>query len=101
MAELNAAGIEVVGVSYDRPTKLASFARSRKITFPLLSDKSSKTIDAYRLRNLEARGRMEGIPHPGTVIVDAEGIIRAKLFHGGYKNRHGPDEILAAARTIN
>ena len=91
----------MVGVSYDRPSELASFARSKGITFPLLSDEGSQTIDAYRLRNLEARGRTEGIPHPGTVIVDREGVIRAKLFHGGYKVRHGTDDILAAVAALD
>ena len=61
----------------------------------------SKTIDAYQLRNLEASGRTEGIPHPGTVIVDSKGIIRAKLFHGGYKVRHEARDILEAAASID
>jgi len=87
-------------VSYDPESKLRSFARSRDITFPLLSDPDSRTIDAYRLRNLEAKGRTEGIPHPGTLIVDAKGTIRAKLFHGGYKQRHDADDILKAAAAL-
>lgn len=88
-------------MSYDDTAKLARFAKSRDITFALLSDAGSKTIDAYRLRNLEARGRTAGIPHPGTVIVDADGVIRAKLFHGGYKARHDADDILAAVAALD
>lgn len=91
----------MVGISYDRPSTLASFAKQRDITFPLLSDTGSKTIDAYQLRNFHAKGRTEGIPHPGIVIVDREGVIRAKLFHGGYKVRHGPDDIRAAVSALD
>ena len=41
-----------------------------------------------------------GIPYPGTFILDRSGVIRAKLFHEGYKERHVSEQILEAAKTI-
>jgi peroxiredoxin len=71
------------------------------VTFPLLSDTDSRTIDAYAVRNLDVAGkRIDGIPHPGTFIVDREGVIRAKLFHEGYKERHAAKQIIEAARSL-
>lgn len=87
-------------MSYDDPGVLSRFAAKRGIAYPLLSDPGSRTIDAYGIRNREARGRFDGIPHPGTVIVDAQGVIRAKLFYDGYKKRHQAADILGAARAI-
>ena len=43
LAELNGAGIDVVGISPDKPEKLAKFRDAEKLTFPLLSD-ADKTV---------------------------------------------------------
>jgi peroxiredoxin len=44
---------------------------------------------------------MDGIPYPGTFIIDDQGVIRAKLFYDGYKTRHGAQEIIEAARDLD
>ena len=38
------------------------------------------TIDAYHIRNEAAKGKAEGVPEPGTFILDQAGVVRAKLF---------------------
>ena len=82
---MHGAGIELAAISYDSPEILAAFAEERGISFPLLSDPGSHTIDAYGVRNRNAdAGRTRGIPHPGTVLIDSEGVIRGKLFYAGY-----------------
>jgi peroxiredoxin len=43
---------------------------------------------------------LEGIPHPGTYLVDSDGVIRAKLFLEKYQERHSIDELLEAAESI-
>jgi thioredoxin-dependent peroxiredoxin len=93
-------GVAVVGISYDPVEVLEKFAKDQNITFPLLSDPDHKTISAYGLLNKEAKGKQEGIAYPGTMILDKEGVIRAKLFHSGPIARHGPDEIVKAAKEI-
>ena len=47
LAELNDAGIDVVGISPDKPEKLAKFRDAEKLTFPLLSDPERKVLSAY------------------------------------------------------
>jgi peroxiredoxin len=79
---------------------LADFAGKAKITFPLLSDPGSKTIIAYGLLNKEVKGKIEGIPYPGTMLIDRNGIIRAKLFIDGYKDRHNTKDLIEAAKGI-
>jgi peroxiredoxin len=80
---------------------LAKFADKHKITFPLLSDPDSKTISAYGLLNKEAKGsKVEGIAYPGTMLLDKDGAIRAKLFVEGFKERHSTDELIKAAKSI-
>ncbi len=75
-------GVQVVGISYDSPEVLKKFSDQMKITFPLLSDPESKTIEAYHIRNEAARGKAEaacsnpGHLHPGSAGRD----LGAKLF---------------------
>jgi len=100
LKEIEAAGIQVVAISYDTVEVLARFAEKRKITFPLLSDPGSKTIAAYHVLNKEAKGKTEGIPYPGTFIVDSDGVIRAKLFLDGYQKRHTTEALIKAGKEI-
>ena len=44
---LNGAGIDVIGISPDKPEKLAKFRDAEKLTFPLLSDPDRKVLAAW------------------------------------------------------
>jgi peroxiredoxin Q/BCP len=106
LTTIEAAGVTVVGVSYDPVEVLKAFADKQKITFPLLSDPDSKTIAAFALKNKEAAGQkvgkidLDGVPYPGTLLVDADGMVRAKLFVDGYKERHSVAELVKAAEAL-
>jgi peroxiredoxin len=100
LEKIKASGIQVVGISYDSVVVLKKVSEGNKITFPLLSDPGSKTIDAYHIRNEAAKGKAEGVPNPGTFIVDKGGVIRAKLFLEGYRTRHTTDELTGAAKAL-
>jgi thioredoxin-dependent peroxiredoxin len=47
LASLASAGYTVVGISPDKPEKLAKFRDRDAVNFPLLSDPSKATLDAY------------------------------------------------------
>jgi peroxiredoxin Q/BCP len=47
MAELNEAGLDVIGISPDKPEKLAKFRDAEHLTFPLLSDTERKVLTAW------------------------------------------------------
>ena len=100
LKKIEAAGIQVVGISYDSPAVLKRFSDQAKISFPLLSDPESQTIEAYHIRNAAARGKAEGVPEPGTFILDQQGVIRAKLFLEGFRSRHTTDDLIKAAMAI-
>ena len=91
---LKGAGLQIVGISFDPVDTLKTFSDANEIPFPLLSDEGSKTISAYGL--LFKRG----LPHPGTILVDQSGVIRAKLFEDGYKTRHTIDELVKVAGQL-
>jgi peroxiredoxin Q/BCP len=47
LAELNGAGLTVLGISPDKPEKLAKFRDRDALTFPLLSDPEKKVLTAW------------------------------------------------------
>ena len=106
LKKIEAAGVKVVGISYDSVEVLKAFSDKNKIAFPLLSDPDSKTIVNYALRNKETKGKkagkinLDGIPYPGTIIVDKDGVVRAKLFLDGYRERHSVDDLVKAVKAL-
>lgn len=72
----------------------------------MLSDEGSKTIDAFGIRNKGMDGQkfgpndLTGIPHPGTYILDKDGVIREKLFLERYQVRHTSDQLIEAAKKV-
>lgn len=89
----------MVAVSYDSVDVLNRFAEQGEIGFPLLSDNRSRVIKAFGVLNEQARGRTAGIPHPGTFLIDSQGVIRAKL-PGTVRERHTTEELLKARRSF-
>ena len=47
LVRLQRAGYDVVGISPDKPDKLATFAEKESLTYPLLSDTDRSVMDAY------------------------------------------------------
>ncbi|MFN6553169.1 thioredoxin-dependent thiol peroxidase [Mycolicibacterium septicum] len=47
LAELNGAGLDVIGISPDKPEKLAKFRDKEELTFPLLSDPDRAVLTAW------------------------------------------------------
>ena len=47
LAELEGAGLDVVGISPDKPAKLAKFRDAENLTFPLLSDPDRGVLEAW------------------------------------------------------
>jgi peroxiredoxin len=96
MIQLNAhkaafddAGIAVVGITYDSPALLDQFAAQHTITIPLLSDIDVMTFKTLGIVNAEyaAGDDAYGIPYPGMIVINTEGIVVGKLFLEGYSTR--------------
>jgi thioredoxin-dependent peroxiredoxin len=82
LADLEAAGVAVLGVSPDEPAKLAKFRDRDSLTFPLLSDPETivlRAYGAYGEKKLYGK-TMVGVIR-STFIVDAEGRIEKAFYN--------------------
>jgi peroxiredoxin Q/BCP len=82
LAELNDAGFAVVGISPDKPEKLAKFRDAQALTFPLLSDPSRSVLEAYRAygeKTLYGK-KIIGVIR-STFVVDEAGKIEQALYN--------------------
>lgn len=88
--KFSAANTQLIGLSYDATDVLKKFSETSKVTFPLLSDKGSKTIHAYGVHH------KKGYPYPGTYLIGKDRKIIAALFNEGYRDRHAAEDLLTA-----
>ncbi len=79
---LKAAGYEVVGISPDKPEKLAKFRERDGLTITLLSDPSKETLRAYgAFGEKKLYGKVvEGVIR-STVVVDPEGRVEVAQYN--------------------
>ena len=82
LAQLNGAGVTVVGISPDPPERLAKFRKDHGLTFPLLSD-----VDKAVMRSYGAFGEkknygkvVQGVIR-STFVVGADGMIEKALYN--------------------
>jgi peroxiredoxin len=97
-----ALGVNVAAMSYD-PTKiLSAFAASQEIRYPLLSDATHTHVDAYGIRNEEypLGHSAYGIPHPGILFIDNDGIVVLKFALPDYRKRPDFNEVFAAVAAV-
>ena len=103
--ELKRQGLGVAAVSYDSVAVLSDFSNRRGVTFPLLSDPGSITIKKYGILNTtvpEPSRQTYGIPFPGTLMLNARGIVTSRFFEQAYQERNTVDSIMARlGRRIN
>ncbi|GAA1023989.1 MULTISPECIES: thioredoxin-dependent thiol peroxidase [Amycolatopsis] len=82
LAELNDAGYQVLGISPDKPEKLAKFVDAEKLTFPLLSDVDKEVLSAWGAFGEKMNyGRVYQGVIRSTFIVDAEGKIAKAAYN--------------------
>jgi peroxiredoxin Q/BCP len=82
LAELNDAGLDVVGISPDKPTKLAKFRDEQKLTFPLLSDPDREVLTewgAFGEKTMYGK-KVEGVIR-STFLVDEKGRIEVAQYN--------------------
>jgi peroxiredoxin len=101
-ADLAQRGYTLAALSYDKPEVLATFAKQRAIGYTLLSDQKSEMIDAFGVRDPQyPPGNMaHGVPKPAIFVIDAKGVVQAKLAEEGYRVRPLVDAMLAAVDGV-
>lgn len=99
--QFNAAGIGLVAITYDTPEQQQVFAKQHNIRIPILSDidaLSFKTLGILN-ENYQPGDDAYGIPHPGMIIIDTDGVVVGKLFLEAYSSRVSAEASLAYALT--
>jgi len=79
---LDRAGIDVVGISPDKPAKLAKFRETHNLNFPLLSDPEHKVLDAYAAygeKKLYGKTTVGVIR--STFVIDPKGKIEKAMYN--------------------
>lgn len=82
LAELNDAGVDVIGISPDKPAKLAKFVERDELNFPLLSDPDKEIMKAYgAFGEKKLYGKVVTGVIRSTFLIDEEGHIAAALYN--------------------
>lgn len=82
LASLQAAGYEVVGISPDKPAKLAKFRERDAITFPLVSDEDKNTLRTYgAFGEKQMYGKTVTGVIRSTFVIDEKGVIEHALYN--------------------
>ncbi|MFC0533372.1 thioredoxin-dependent thiol peroxidase [Phytohabitans kaempferiae] len=82
LASLQAAGYEVVGISPDKPAKLAQFRERDALTFPLVGDQDKSVLTAYgAYGEKQLYGKTVTGVIRSTFVIDEEGRIERALYN--------------------
>ncbi|MGW1681707.1 thioredoxin-dependent thiol peroxidase [Saccharopolyspora sp. NPDC002376] len=82
LAVLNDAGFDVLGVSPDKPAKLAAFRDAEGLTFPLLADEDKSVMTAWgAFGEKKNYGKVVQGVIRSTFVVDADGKIANALYN--------------------
>jgi peroxiredoxin len=116
LAEIRAAGAELVAVSPQTPDQSLTLAEQRALAFPVLSDAGGRVALDYGLSYTSSEEAVatlselgvelsafngddsNTLPAPSTFVIGQDGRIRFASVSGDYRWRVGPEEVLAALR---
>lgn len=100
LAELNGAGLDVIGISPDKPEKLAKFRATEELTFPLLADPDKAVLTAWgAFGEKKLYGKtVEGVIR-STFVVDEAGKIAVAQYN--VKAAHTATNIQKMIKAVN
>jgi len=82
LTELNGAGLDVLGISPDKPAKLAKFRDKEELTFPLLADPEKDVLNAW---GVFGEKQMYGKTVTGvirsTFVIDPDGKVEVAQYN--------------------
>ena len=82
LTELNGAGLDVLGISPDKPAKLAKFRDKEGLTFPLLSDADKDVLNTWgAFGEKQMYGKTVTGVIRSTFVVDPEGKIEVAQYN--------------------
>ncbi|MFZ2511619.1 MAG: thioredoxin-dependent thiol peroxidase [Gordonia sp. (in: high G+C Gram-positive bacteria)] len=82
LADLSGEGVDVIGISPDKPEKLAKFVARDELTFPLLSDPDKGVLTAYgAFGEKKLYGKVVQGVIRSTFLIDEQGRIAAAQYN--------------------
>jgi peroxiredoxin Q/BCP len=82
LGELGTAGLDVLGVSPDKPAKLAKFRDAEGLTFPLLSDPDKEVLTAWgAFGEKQMYGKTVTGVIRSTFVIDPDGKVEAAQYN--------------------
>jgi thioredoxin-dependent peroxiredoxin len=82
LASLQKAGYEVVGISPDKPAKLAKFRERDALTFPLVSDEDKSVLMAYgAFGEKQLYGKTVTGVIRSTFVIDEKGRVERAMYN--------------------
>jgi peroxiredoxin Q/BCP len=82
LASLKGAGYQVIGISPDKPAKLAQFVERDAITFPLVSNPDKDVLEAYgAYGEKQLYGKTVTGVIRSTFVIDEEGRIEHAFYN--------------------
>ena len=101
-ADYDAAGIGLVGITYDSPEKQQAFIDKFGISIPLISDIDVMSFKTLGIVNDTYQPGEEGygIPFPGMIVIDKAGKVVGKLFLEGFSTRVDSQAALVFAQKV-
>ncbi|MFD4194684.1 thioredoxin-dependent thiol peroxidase [Amycolatopsis thermoflava] len=82
LGDLDGAGYQVLGISPDKPEKLAKFAEAEQLTFPLLSDPDKTVLTEWgAFGEKKNYGRIVQGVIRSTFVIDPEGTIVKAMYN--------------------
>jgi peroxiredoxin len=86
---------QVLGVSVDVIGALQAFAEKLGVTYPMLSDFSRSTVQAYGVMDDNPKSPYFRMAKRAYFVIDKQGIIRSKQVADYSEDLANPDEMLA------
>ena len=96
LAEFDAHGIQVVGVSVDSPAESSKLSHDRGYTFPILSDPSATAVRAYGILHAHGGPDARDIARPAEFLVDRARTIRWENLTENLLIRLRPETVFSA-----
>ena len=89
----------MVAITYDDPQLQQAFIDKFGITIPVLSDIDALSFKTLGILNEQYQkgDTRYGIPHPGMIVINPQGVVVGKLFLEDYSSRVNSAAALAFA----
>lgn len=89
MTELKKAGVQVLGISTDKPEKLSRFAEKELLNFTLLSDEDHKVCESFGVWGEKSfMGKTYDGIHRISFLIDAQGVVEHVFDDFKTSNHH-------------